>query len=72
MTNQEQRHEAFKKDLKELLIKHKAELVVEEFDARAYSPGTFEMVVEFDFDNSQPEGDMFIADLRLGGCIDKN
>ena len=72
MTIQEQKHQAFLKDLKEVLKKHKAELVVEEFDARSYTPGHWEMVVEFEFDEKQfdIEGSGITEVLRLGSFQD--
>lgn len=62
------KHTAFEKDLKELLKKHKAELMVEEFGAHGHMPGTWEMVVEFEFDEKQHDetGCGITDSLKLG------
>ena len=74
MTIQEQRHQAFEKELKELLKKHKAELTLEEFGRGNWSPGEFKMVVEFDWDAvlCEQTGSGTIDQLILGSFVDKD
>jgi hypothetical protein len=60
-----EKHKAFTKDLAELLKKHKAELMVEEFDAPTWGPGTFKLVAEFEWEPGDTN-----ADLVLGCFMD--
>jgi len=62
----------FLEELKQLLEKYKAELVVEEFSKHAHTTGIFEIVVEFDYDQFNDTGSGITEPLILGSIIDKN
>ena len=75
MLPKEQKHQAFEKELKELLKKYKAEISIEEFRRPNLEHGEFKMVVDFAWDDESFEEYAktgVFEQLVLGSFVDKD